>query len=80
MMTLALAPAELKSMVDEIWSSLFEPAPTDSDDSDIGSNLVVGFVDISGGWLGRVAVETTDAGAIAIASSMLAAAPETLDP
>ena len=31
MMSLALAPAELKSMVDEIWSSLFEPAPTDSD-------------------------------------------------
>ena len=78
MMTLALAPAELKSMVDEIWSSLFEPAPTDSDDSDLGSNLVVGFVDISGGWLGRVAVETTNAGAIAIASSMLAAAPDTL--
>ena len=78
MMTLALAPAELKSMVDEIWSSLFQPVPTDADDADMGSDLVVGFVDISGGWLGRVAVETTDAGAVAIASSMLAAEPDTL--
>jgi len=78
MMTLALAPAELKSMVDEIWSSLFQPVPTDADDADMGSDLVVGFVDISGGWLGRVAVETTDAGAVAIASSMLAAEPHTL--
>jgi chemotaxis protein CheX len=65
-------------MVDEIWSSLFEPVPTDADEGDLGTNLVVGFVDISGGWLGRVAVETTDAGAIAIASSMLAAEPDTL--
>ena len=68
---LALAPAELKSIVDEVWSSLLNPVPVDADHLDVAGDLVAGYVDISGGWAGRVSVETTDGGAVALASQML---------
>jgi chemotaxis protein CheX len=70
MSTLALAPAELKSIVDEVWSSLLEPVPVDVEDVRL-QNYVAGYVDISGGWAGRVTVETTDEGAVALAARML---------
>ena len=71
MTTLALAPAELKSIVDEVWASLLNPAPVDVDHLELDSDLVAGYVEISGGWFGRVSVETTDKGAFALASQML---------
>lgn len=71
MTTLALAPAELKSIVDEVWASLPNPAPVDVDHLELDSDLVAGYVEISGGWFGRVSVETTDKGAFALASQML---------
>ncbi len=71
MTTLALAPAELKSIVDEVWASLLSPTPVDVDHLELDSDLVAGYVEISGGWFGRVSVETTDKGAFALASQML---------
>jgi len=71
MTTLALAPAELKSIVDEVWASLLNPTPVDVDHLELDSDLVAGYVEISGGWFGRVSVETTDKGAFALASQML---------
>jgi chemotaxis protein CheX len=71
MTTLSLAPSELKSIVDEVWSSLLDPTPIDAEHLDLDSDLVAGYVEISGGWFGRVSVETTDQGAFALASQML---------
>lgn len=71
MTALALAPSELKSIVDEVWASLLNPTPVDADHLEVDSDLVAGYVEISGGWFGRVSVETTDKGALAIASQML---------
>ncbi len=71
MTALALAPAELKSIVDEVWASLLNPTPVDVEHVELDSDFVAGYVEISGGWAGRVSVETTDLGAAAIASQML---------
>ena len=71
MTTLALAPSELKSIVDEVWASLLNPTPVDAEHLDLDSDLVAGYVEISGGWFGRVSVETTGDGAFALASQML---------
>ncbi len=78
MQSLALQNTELKSMVDEIWASLFAPAPTEAENTHVAGELMTGYVEISGGWHGRVIVETTDDGAIAIAATMFAADPHTL--
>jgi chemotaxis protein CheX len=70
---LGIAPDDLRSMVDEIWSSLFDPPPEDAaDESPIDGDVVAGYVDIAGGWDGRVLVSTTQEGALAIAAAMLA--------
>ncbi|MGD9957511.1 MAG: chemotaxis protein CheX [Candidatus Nanopelagicales bacterium] len=71
MTALALAPSELKSIVDEVWGSLLNPTPVDAEHLEVDSDLVAGYVEISGGWFGRVSVETTDEGAFALASQML---------
>lgn len=71
MTALALAPAELKSIVDEVWASLLNPTPVDVEHVELDCDVVAGYVEISGGWAGRVSVETTDLGAVAIASQML---------
>jgi chemotaxis protein CheX len=80
MTALELLPQDLKSMVDEIWSSLFDPIPHEIDNANFagGGVVVAGFVDIAGGWFGRVVVETSEAGAVAIAASMLAAPADTI--
>jgi chemotaxis protein CheX len=80
MTTLLLAESEFDQMVGEIWSSLFDPAPHQHHLSFVEGDFFAGYVDISGGWHGRVVVETTDDGAVAIASSMFDAAPDTLGP
>ena len=70
---LALAAEDLRSMVDEIWSSLLHPAPEDAgDEFPIAGDVVAGYVDICGSWDGRVLVSTTEEGALAIAAAMLA--------
>jgi chemotaxis protein CheX len=70
---LGLASEDLRSMVDEIWSSLLQPPPEDAEDeSPIAGDVVAGYVDIAGSWDGRVLVSTTEEGALAIAASMLA--------
>ena len=74
---LFLVADDLRVMVDEIWSSLFSPAPEDSpDEAPLRGPLVAGYVDIAGGWDGRVLVSTTEEGAVAIAATMLAVPPE----
>jgi hypothetical protein len=80
MTTLLLHESEFDQMVGEIWSSLFDPAPNQHHLSYVEGELFAGYVDISGGWHGRVVVETTDDGAVAIASSMFDAEPDTLGP
>jgi chemotaxis protein CheX len=79
MSVLALAPEEFKSLVDEVWASLLVPVPVDADRvNGEAATFVAGFVEIQGGWVGRVSVETTDRGAVAIASQMLMVPSEEL--
>lgn len=80
MTTLLLAESEFDQMVGEIWSSLFDPAPNQHALTFVEGEFFAGYVDITGGWHGRVVVETTDDGAVAIASSMFDAAPDSLGP
>jgi chemotaxis protein CheX len=68
--TLSLEPADLKSLVDEIWSSLLAPPPVDADLSAYVGAAMAGYVKISGGWDGHVVVETSHDGAAAIASTL----------
>jgi chemotaxis protein CheX len=68
-MTLMLESHDLRGLVDDIWSSLFE-IPLDID-APLPDDVVTAFVDISGGWQGRVLVATTTEGALALASQML---------
>jgi chemotaxis protein CheY-P-specific phosphatase CheC len=60
---------DLRGLVEDIWSSLFE-VPLDRD-APLPEDVVTAFVDISGGWSGRVLVATTTEGALALASHML---------
>jgi chemotaxis protein CheX len=68
-MSLMLASEDLRGLVDDIWSSLFE-VPLD-EDAAMPDDLVTAYVDIRGGWAGRVLVATTTEGALALAASML---------
>lgn len=68
-MTLFLANDDLRGLVDDIWSSLFE-APLDGD-AGLPEDVVTAYVDIRGGWQGRVLVATTTEGALALAAHML---------
>ena len=70
MSALLLHDDDFTVMVGEIWSSILMPEPTEQHDVQPVGELVTGYVDISGGWHGRVVVETTNAGAVAIAASM----------
>jgi chemotaxis protein CheX len=78
--TLALEPADLKSLVDEIWSSLLAPPPVDADLSAYVGEAMAGYVKISGGWDGHVVVETSRDGAVAIASTLFDAPEHDLGP
>ncbi len=75
MSALLLASDELRGLVDDIWTSLFE-TPLDQD-APMPDDPVTAFVDISGGWQGRVLVATTTEGALALAAHMLAV-PESM--
>jgi chemotaxis protein CheX len=75
MTELMLAPDDLKMLVDEIWSSLFDPAPVEVYEMALRGSVMAGSVEIFGGWHGRVVVETSPEGAIAIASSLLNVSP-----
>jgi chemotaxis protein CheX len=70
MRTLGLATDDLRGMVDDIWSSLFDPPPVE-DETPLGNDTLTAWVDISGGWEGRVEVSTSTAGAVAVAAHML---------
>ena len=70
MSALVLEDHDFAAMVGEIWSSILMPEPVEEHDVVPMGDVLAGYVDISGGWHGRVVVETTDAGAIAIAASM----------
>jgi chemotaxis protein CheX len=76
--TLALEPADLKSLVDEIWSSLLAPPPVDADLLAYAGAGMAGYVKISGGWDGHVVVETSRDGAVAIASTLFDAPADDL--
>ena len=69
MSSLMLESHDLRGLVDDIWSSLFE-IPLD-EDAPLPEDVVTAFVDISGGWQGRVMVATTTEGALSLASHML---------
>ena len=69
MSTLMLESHDLRGLVDDIWTSLFE-IPLDID-APLPDDVVTAFVDISGGWQGRVMVATTTEGALSLASHML---------
>lgn len=70
MSALVLHDQDFVAMVGEIWSSLLMPEPIEEPDLLPMGEVLAGYVDISGGWHGRVVVETTNAGAVAIAASM----------
>jgi chemotaxis protein CheX len=72
MNTLRLAQEDLRGLVEDIWGSLFDPPPIDVEDLAPAGESVIGYVDITGGWEGRVLVSTTEDGALAIAAQMLA--------
>ena len=79
MSTLMLASQDLRGLVEDIWSSLFEELfeiPLDSD-APLPEDLVTAYVDIRGGWQGRVLVATTTEGALSLAAHMLRV-PESL--
>lgn len=68
-MSLMLESRDLRGLVDDIWSSLFE-TPLDID-APLPDDVVTAFVDISGHWQGRVLVATTAEGAVSLAAYML---------
>ena len=79
MSTLMLASQDLRGLVEDIWSSLFEELfeiPLDGD-APLPEDLVTAYVDIRGGWQGRVLVATTTEGALSLAAHMLRV-PESL--
>ena len=68
-----LASNDLRGLVEDIWTSLFEDSfevPL-AEDAPLPDDLVTAYVDIRGGWQGRVLVATTTEGALALASHML---------
>ncbi|MGQ0843544.1 MAG: chemotaxis protein CheX [Sporichthyaceae bacterium] len=75
MKALGLAPEDLRGMVDDIWGSLFDPPPID-EELPLGRDALTAYVDISGGWTGRVHVSTSAAGAIALTAHMLDLPPD----
>jgi chemotaxis protein CheX len=70
MSALVLEDHDFAAMVGEIWSSILMPEPVEEHDIVPVGEVLAGYVDISGGWHGRVVVETTNEGAVAIAASM----------
>jgi hypothetical protein len=68
-MSLMLESQDLRGLVDDIWSSLFE-APLDID-APLPEVVVTAYVDISGHCHGRVLVATTAEGAVSLTSYML---------
>jgi chemotaxis protein CheX len=77
---LVLEREDLKSLVDEIWSSLLVPPPVDAELATYAGDAVSGYVKISGGWYGHVVVETSRDGALAIASTLFDAPVDELGP
>jgi hypothetical protein len=80
MKALGLEQGDLRGLVDDIWGSLFDPPPFDVEDLDPAGESVTGYVDIFGGWEGRVLVSTTDAGAREIAARLLDLPPSAVEP
>ena len=81
MSTLMLASHDLRGLVEDVWSSLFEglfeglfdglfEEPLDGAAA-LPVDLVTAYVDIRGSWQGRVLLATTAEGARALAAHML---------
>jgi CheY-specific phosphatase CheX len=69
--TLTLCADDLRALVDDVFSSLLDPAPVDTPAVALPAPAVTGWVDIAGGWEGRVSVCTTACGAVDVAAALL---------
>jgi hypothetical protein len=68
---LGLGTDDLRALVDDVFCSLLDPAPVDVEATPLPEPVVTGWVDIAGGWEGRVSVCTTASGAVEISAALL---------
>ncbi len=77
---LMLAEDDLRTIIEETWSSLFADVPSPVDGLTLGGDGVSARVGITGSWSGEVLVETSVSGAVALTAALLALPFELVEP